>query len=231
MDVTPIDDDPPWASRSLHTHRWTLDDARRVFSSAPEPIRENPFANDDARLASVLIGLFEADGALRMVLTKRPRHLGTHAGEIAFPGGKFDPSLDDERVDTAIREAHEEIGIERDRVEILSELNAGATVVTNFIISPFVAIIESPTDAHWNIDPNEVEAVLCPRVADLYDPAIYRQERWDIPANDRWPVGAPNHPMHFFDLYGETIWGATARVLHDFLSVGAGLPPLGYIVE
>lgn len=200
------------------------------MARANPPQRDNPFAPEPVRQAAVLASVFDDAGTVRVAMIKRPRHSNTHAGEVAFPGGKFEPHVDADLRATALREAAEEIGIDRERTEVLAELDTGATVVTGFMIAPFVAVTEWPVGG-WITDANEVEAMVCPSLASLYAPGNYRQERWDIPAREGWPLGVASHPMYFFEIEGETVWGATARVLCDFLCVAAGLAPLGYQIE
>ena len=220
----------PWAGRVLHDHRWTIADVAERFAHTRAPNRDNPFASPDSRQAAVLIGLFEEGDELRVAMIKRPAHSTHHPGEIAFPGGKFEPDVDADLAATACREASEEVGIDEAQVQMLGELDTGATVATAVSIAPFVASIERPA-LGWTTDPGEVTAVLTPSVAELFHPDTYHQERWDIPDNPRWPMGATNHPMHFFELADETIWGATARIVADFLRVLAGCEQEGNTIQ
>ncbi len=218
---------PPWDGLDLHIREWSIDQVVAAMGAAPPPMRDNPFTPSPVRASAVLVGLFEDAGRVRVAFIKRPGHSTTHAGEVAFPGGKFEEGTDSDLQATALREASEEIGLDPSTVTVLAELDTGATVVSGFTIAPFVAVIEAP-EGGWKTDPNEVAAMVCPSLAELFRPEVYRQERWDIPPSPQWQVGVQHHPMHFFDLAGETVWGATARVLCDFLCVVAGLPPLGY---
>lgn len=149
----------------------------------------------------------ERDGDAWVVLTKRPEHMPTHKGEIAFPGGKHHPA-DASLRDTALREMEEEIGVSADNVEIIGEMEAFGTLASRFGIVPFVGILTTP--GTYKPDPNEVESVFEVPVSELVEDGVHREERWGIGPADR--------PIHFFELEGETVWGATARVLEAFLS-------------
>jgi len=159
------------------------------------------------RAAAVIMLFFERDGEAWVVLTKRPEHMPTHKGEIAFPGGKRheeDASLRD----TALRELEEEIGVPADAVEVIGEMEAFGTLASRFAIVPFIGILTRPVD--YVADPSEVELVFEVPVAELLDDGVHREERWGIGPADR--------PIHFFELEGETVWGATARILEAFLT-------------
>lgn len=155
--------------------------------------------------AAVLVALYVGeDGALHLVFTKRRDDLRRHPGEISFPGGRQDEGEADLR-DTALREAHEEIGLPREAVELVGALRPVPTIATNFAVHPFVGLIE-PGFA-WVPSEGEVAAVLELSVADLRAGA--RRERLlrrGVPfRTDVYVVGE------------QLIWGATARILLDLL--------------
>lgn len=150
----------------------------------------------------------EADGPEAvMVLTKRPQHMSTHKGEIAFPGGKHEES-DRSLQETALREADEELGLSPEAVEIVGELPAYGTLSSRFGIVPFVGLLEGRPE--YRPDPQEVDKVVEVRLSGLLADGVHREERWGIGPADR--------PVHFFELEGETVWGATAGILHRFLT-------------
>ena len=166
------------------------------------------------RAAAVLVPLFEEDGEARVVLTKRPEHMPSHRGEIAFPGGKVQPDVDATVLDAALREAEEEIGLARDDVEIVAELDTLSTVTTRFLIAPFVGLLRHrPT---LEPDHREVDLVLDVGLSELMGDGIHREEHWGI--------GAMSRPVHFFELEEETIWGATAKILACFLELLTAAP-------
>ena len=152
--------------------------------------------------AAVLVPLFEQDG-LHAVFTRRRHDLRRHAGEISFPGGRRDD--DEALLDTALREAHEEVGLPRDRVHVVGALPPTPTFVTNYAIYPFVGVIE-PGFA-WVLQQSEVAAVLELRLDELA--AAYGERRL---VRRGIPFRTPTYEV------GENvIWGATARILGDLL--------------
>jgi 8-oxo-dGTP pyrophosphatase MutT (NUDIX family) len=161
--------------------------------------------------AAVLVPLFVAGGDVHAVFTKRPDHMRRHAGEISFPGGRQDDT-DRDLTHTALREAHEEIGLEPDGVEIVGALQPTPTIATGYAVYPFVGLIEPGLE--WTLSAREVDHVLELSLADLR--AGYRRERLlrrGIPfRTDVYVVG------------DHLIWGATARILGDLLD---RLPPDG----
>jgi 8-oxo-dGTP pyrophosphatase MutT (NUDIX family) len=166
----------------------------------------------DSIASAVLIPVFEAAGVARLVLTKRPETMPHHQGQIAFPGGKVDAMLDATPRDTALREAHEEIGLPRDAVEVVAQFPDVGTAVGVFVMTPFVGIID-PT-VPLVPDPYEVDRVFDVALSELLDDGTYRSERWVMDGEERL--------VPFFDLEDETVWGATARVLVDFLACVTG---------
>lgn len=167
----------------------------------------------DAREAAVLVGVYDRDGEAHVVLTKRPETMPSHRGEIAFPGGKRE-DLDPDLRATALREAREEVGIEPDAVDVIAELDRIGTVASAFTITPFVGVMER--EPRLVPHPLEVVDAFSVPVSELLAPETYREEIWDL-----W--GAPRS-MAFYELPGETVWGATARILTHFLALVTGIP-------
>jgi 8-oxo-dGTP pyrophosphatase MutT (NUDIX family) len=187
---------------------------RAACVALPIP-RDGLGALEHTRPAAVLVPIFEADGEARLILTKRPETMPSHQGEIAFPGGKLEPNTDADLRAAALREAHEEIGIEPASVEIVAELDHLVTVSARFALAPFVGLLAVPPVLVPH--PREVAAVFDVAIAELLDPEVFREERWDVPADMLVGVG-PDRAIHFFELPGETVWGATARILTGFLT-------------
>ncbi len=163
-----------------------------------------------ARPSAVLIPLYEHDGVAHVVLTRRSPHLRTHRWEIAFPGGRQDAG--ETLWETALREAHEEVALDPTGIERLGELDRLRTVSSNSGIVAFVASLPSRPELVPN--PAEVERILHVPLSELLLPGVYRQERW------RWPGADDDRPVHFFELVGDTVWGATASLLVQLLSLG-----------
>lgn len=178
-------------------------DGIHVVAEAPPPGDQSP--------AAVLAPLYEDDqGEVRVILTKRPDTMPTHPGQIAFPGGR-PAATDNGPVDTALREAHEEIGIAPDQVEVLGFLPPIDTVEFKLMVVPVVGGIGGP----FEIVPSqrEVARVHTPRVADLMQAGRWRQVSW----GDR--------QIWCYDLDGDTIWGATARMVRLIVGLDADWAP------
>jgi 8-oxo-dGTP pyrophosphatase MutT (NUDIX family) len=150
----------------------------------------------------------------RVILTKRPETMPSHQGEIAFPGGKLDDAVDTSLQDAALREAHEEVGLDPASVEIIAELDSMVTVMGRFMLTPFVGLLERRPVL--TPDPTEVVSVFDVAISELLDDATFREERWDVPAGVGVTPGR-DRPIHFFELADETVWGATAHILANFL--------------
>jgi 8-oxo-dGTP pyrophosphatase MutT (NUDIX family) len=158
-------------------------------------------------LAAVLVPLFEDEaGEVRVVLTKRPDTMPTHAGHISFPGGR--PHRDDQGpVSTALREAEEEVGIDPNSVEVLGFLPEIHTVEYRLMVVPVVGRLAGVPSLRPS--EREVARILLPRLADLAEEASWKSELW----GDR--------RIWFFELDGEILWGATARMVRDLLALGS----------
>jgi 8-oxo-dGTP pyrophosphatase MutT (NUDIX family) len=152
--------------------------------------------------AAVLVPLYIRDGELHAVFTKRRDDLRRHPGEISFPGGRFDEGEQDLRA-TALREAHEEIGLPPKAVEIVGALQPTPTIATGYSVYPFVGLIESGRS--WTLSAREVAEVLeLPLAALAAGYARRRLIRRGVPIRTDTYLVADN-----------LIWGATARILSD----------------
>jgi 8-oxo-dGTP pyrophosphatase MutT (NUDIX family) len=197
---------PAWAALDAGRRRFTLAEIRDRLADLPPAVERGPKVVG-SQAAAVLMPLYEADGETRIVLIKRPETMSSHKGEIAFPGGKFDPGVDSDIRVTALREAHEEVGLDPADVEIVARLDGIGTVASRFTITPFVGFVAQPPVL--TPSPSEVVRILEVPLSDLLDPDAYREERWDTRTAD--------FDVHFYDLEDETVWGATARILTSFL--------------
>lgn len=163
------------------------------------------------RASAVLAPLFDRDGEARLLLTRRTATLRSHSGELAFPGGAQDPG--ETLIETALREAHEEISLDPTSPEIIGELDHLSTVTSGSIIVPFVAALHAPPEA-LVANPGEVDAILDVRVADLLEPNRYYEEQW--------PLFGSWHTIVFFDLGDDVLWGATAAMMRQLLGIATG---------
>lgn len=153
------------------------------------------------RPAGVLVGLLTRPQGVQVILTKRASHLKHHPGQIALPGGKVDPGDTDELA-AALREAHEEIGLDPANTEVLGTLPSHETV-TSFRVTPVIARIHAPFD--FRPEPGEVDEVFEVPLAHVTDAGQFsiQSRRWRGTMRHYFTV--PWGPYY--------IWGATARIL------------------
>jgi 8-oxo-dGTP pyrophosphatase MutT (NUDIX family) len=192
--------------------------ARRGAPSVVEDAGEEA----DVRPSAVLATFWEHDGDLEVLLTRRAGHLRAHRGEVAFPGGRSEQG--EALTDAALREAREEVGLDPSTVTILGELDHLMTVTSSSFIVPFVATVPArPTGLVAN--PDEVDTVLFVSVAELLLDEVYREEVWTWASPPAW-VGnqAVERSIFFFELVGDTVWGATAAMLRQLLGLALGVP-------
>lgn len=161
------------------------------------------------RESAVLIPLRLRRGEPHLLFTVRPQNLRRHAGQISFPGGARDPR-DPSSLAAALREAHEEVGIAPDRVEVLGALDEVATP-SGFRIIPHVGVF--PEDLALTPDPVEVAATFEAPLRALTAPGVHRVERWAHEGRE-WEVD-------FYPFEEHTIWGVTGRILRAFLARAA----------
>jgi 8-oxo-dGTP pyrophosphatase MutT (NUDIX family) len=155
--------------------------------------------------SAVLVPLFtDGEGAVHAVFTRRRDDLRRHAGEISFPGGRRDAG--ETLVQTALREAHEEVGLAPTDVDVVGALAPVGTFVTNYAIYPFVGLIEPGFE--WIMGETEVAEVLELSLAELRAGA---GERRLVRKGIRFRTPT-------YEVGGQLIWGATARILGDLLS-------------
>lgn len=157
--------------------------------------------------AAVLVPIVDR-GEPVVVFAKRTETVGTHKGQIAFPGGT-ESAADASLLDAALRESEEEIALPRTAVEPLGTLDDTETVATRFIITPFVGLVREPVE--WRPDGQEIERVIEVPFGWLARPENLRVEHWTRDGVTR--------PVYFFDYEGDSIWGATARILKDYLDL------------
>jgi 8-oxo-dGTP pyrophosphatase MutT (NUDIX family) len=156
--------------------------------------------------AAVLLPLYGWPEEPGLVFTERRADLRRHAGEISFPGGRRDDS-DTDLAATALREAHEEIGLDPSVVEIADALPTTGTFVTGYRIHPFIAHIPHPAKLNLRPNPSEVETVLTFSLDVLREGyGMRRLIRRGV------PIHTPT-----YEVDGHLIWGATARILGNFL--------------
>lgn len=179
-----------------------------VRDSAGRALRPlNPPPGVVARPAAVLILLYPDGDDLRLPLTIRSNHLPSHRGEVSLPGGAIDPN-DGDAAATALRETHEEIGIEPHTINIWGSLSPIYVAPSNFQIEPIVGMCAQPPQLQLNHA--EVDAVITTTLRELIDPAIIRSEMRILREHE---VLVP-----FFAVADQKVWGATALILSEFVA-------------
>jgi len=164
---------------------------------------------DTSRISSaVIVPVYFKNGEYHILFTKRTETLRHHTGQISFPGGTREPS-DKTLLDTALRECREEIGLDPGDVEILGEFEHFPTLETRFVIKPFIASIPCPYE--FRIDPVEVDYLIEAPISVLLDKHNLRRETETL---DGSPIST-----YFYNCDGKIIWGATARILTQFLDI------------
>jgi 8-oxo-dGTP pyrophosphatase MutT (NUDIX family) len=169
----------------------------------------------EEREAAVFVPVVESPDSAYLLFTKRAEHLPDHPGQMSFPGGGYEPA-DEDLLATALREADEEIGLRPNEPTVVGRLDDIRTV-TRYSVRPFVATIP---DREYTPSDEEVAEIAVLSLAKLTDLDNYESERRDHPHYGEIR-------LHFFDVDGYTVWGATARMLVQFLELATcwEMPP------
>jgi len=171
--------------------------------------RTKQYITDKRRISSaVLIPIYRQDGEYHIVFIKRTMTVNVHKGQISFPGGTREKG-DKNLLDTALREAEEEIGLRREDVTLLGEMDDEITTTSNYIVTPFVARIPWPYS--FTINTEEVEKVISIPVKALLDKSCCNP--------DTEILNGEKLASFTYDYRGTVIWGATARILNKLLEV------------
>lgn len=157
--------------------------------------------------AAVLLPLYGWPEKAGLIFTERRADMRRHAGEISFPGGRQDPD-DADLEATALREASEEIALDRSGVQVVGALPPVSTFVTGYRIQPFVGLVDEPGALDLDPNPTEVETVITVSLDRLREG--YEMRRL---VRRGTPIHTPTYELEG----GQLIWGATARILGDFL--------------
>jgi 8-oxo-dGTP pyrophosphatase MutT (NUDIX family) len=200
--------DAPWPPGSVVT----LDQVLAVVPERAAPLLP---AFPHARHSAVLLALADGRDGPEVLLTRRSWALRHHRGEVSFPGGRMDPG--ETPTMTALREAHEEVGLVPEVVDVRGELTHLNTVVSRSYIVPKVAVLPGRVDLVAQT--MEVDRVMWVPLRDFTRPDTYHSERWGFDGTTR--------VLHFFELDDETVWGATAHILVDLLTRATGAARTG----
>ena len=162
---------------------------------------------DDARRAAVLVPILQSPDGPRVVYTLRTDGLRDHAGQVSFPGGSVDPG-DASLLETALREAEEEVDLRRDLIEVVGELEDMYVPPSRFLVRPFVGLL--PPEAELVLAPDEVEVIFSVPLEELMSPASLQTAVWEREGRS---IEVP-----LFAVGGHEIWGATAAMTANLLA-------------
>ena len=179
---------------------------KQILSQALTRREKRNIAAPNRTPAAVLIPIYYKDGQHYIVFIKRTEKVKVHKGQISFPGGTFSRE-DKTLIDTARRESAEEIGLMPNDIEVLDELDDEVSQASNYIISPFVALI--PWPYQFKVDGEETEEVIEVPISVLQDKGYQRQEI----------INGEAVTSYFYHYQGRVIWGTTARILKKFLDI------------
>lgn len=198
---------PPWPvpSPALDAAR-ALDRLHDLFDREPAGAPEG-----EGSPSAVLVLLADGPDGAELLLTRRPWHIRTHKGEVSFPGGRLDRGETFERA--ALREAHEEVGLTPDEVQLVGRLPPIRLAVSDTWVVPVIARIAQPLELVGH--DAEVDRVFWVPLHDFTVPGTFHEEHWtrfDMPGGT-----LRNISILFFDLDDETVWGLTARVIAAML--------------
>lgn len=194
---------------AFNTDAQTADQLDRLHHLLHRRVRQDIEVTPPLMRAGVLIPLLLSDQGLRVLFTRRTDTVLTHKGQISFPGGQQEDS-DVESTETALRESYEEIGLEPSRVTVLGQLDDVFTSVSGFVITPVVGAVQGGVD-DLRPAPDEVKSLLVVPITTLLDPKIHSAETRQ--------VGDQAYRIHYYTVGDDVIWGATGRIVYQFLKV------------
>lgn len=164
---------------------------------------EHYFPN--AKKGGVLILFYPVETRIHTVLIQRPVYEGVHSGQVAFPGGAREKT-DATMIETALREAEEEVGAKRNLIEVIGQLTELYIPPSNFLITPVVGFSAQRPD--FMLETNEVAGIIEPTVAELLDENAVGVKK--IKVRSDISIDAP-----YYDIQGHTVWGATAMIISE----------------
>jgi 8-oxo-dGTP pyrophosphatase MutT (NUDIX family) len=159
----------------------------------------------NARLGAVLILFYPKDNDIHTVLIQRPTYEGVHSAQVAFPGGKKEEN-DFTLIDTALREASEEVGIEKNKITIAGNLTHLYIPPSNFLVTPVVGFSESRPE--FMLQKNEVEEIIEVDLKTLSNESFISEKTINLQYNISLRV-------KYYDIFGRTVWGATAMMIAE----------------
>lgn len=205
-----------------------LEHLRKIFSN----FHSRSQCSSTFTPSAVLVILLPTQNELSLILTARSSNLNHHAGEMSFPGGRYDPTQDTDFIATALREVEEEIGIRSNYLEVLGELNYLPTI-TGYCIHPYIAWYHGPIPIYYQINQDEVSEVVEIPLSFLKNmekfslkthyikkKASFSTLHFDFTQNMVTNTNSFENIPHQINSPKFHVWGATAHILADFLKVG-----------
>lgn len=179
-------------------------------ASAPEE------AITDAKKAAVMLLLFQKDGVWYTTLMQRPETPYPHSRQISFPGGGAEPT-DGSFEATALRETEEEFGIDASLISVVGALSPLYIPVSKYLVYPFVGYMNAPPV--YDIQEEEVDEVIEVKVADLLADDVIKITHIETSS------GLKLKEVPYFDVANKVVWGATAMMLHEFVTIAKEITP------
>ncbi len=180
----------------------------RMAPLARKRLSEMPIGDESIRKAAVMIPLFRSLETDCLMLTVRSVYEGVHSGQVSFPGGKFDENEIDP-IQVALREMEEEVGIKATQVKIIGKLSPLYIPVSKMHVQPVIAWVH---DANWIANTHEVAQLLEVPIHHFLQPNVIKKKSMEF--SPGIPVEVP-----YFDIQGHVVWGATAMIISELLSV------------
>ncbi|MDR7129629.1 8-oxo-dGTP pyrophosphatase MutT (NUDIX family) [Algoriphagus sp. 4150] len=192
--------------------RYPLPGKEAQLFMSPNPVdmrRFDPKLPDNYRKGAVLILLYPNEKKAFFPLIKRPDYEGVHSGQIAFPGGKMEEEDEDE-IETALREAWEEVGILPEQVNLIGRMSTLFIPTSNFLVTPILGYSEDIPE--FVPEEKEVARIIQTSVSTLYEPNFRKQKILEF--SDNFRLDTP-----YFEVDKEMVWGATAMILSELLQI------------
>jgi len=182
--------------------QWALASSDRRMKGFPR------FPRDDSKAAAVMILLYPKDDHIHTAFIQRPAYDGVHGGQISFPGGKKEAS-DSDLIQTAIREASEEIGVNSYEINVISTLTPLYIPVSNIVVTPVIGWMEK--QPVFIRQEKEVVFIIEADIRTLIDPSNIKTKPFKIRGE--------MIDIKYFDYKDNVIWGATAMILHELFTI------------
>ncbi|WP_143960654.1 NUDIX hydrolase [Litoribacter populi] len=179
---------------------------------APEPLDEARFYTKEpkgAKRGAVLILFYPNENGVAIPFIKRPVYRGAHSGQVSFPGGKWEEN-DKTLETTAVRETHEEIGVDMEKVQVFGQLSRLFIPPSNFVVTPYLGFLEDKPN--FQPDPREVKRVIECEFSYLIDKNIRKRKVMNF--RDDLKMDVP-----YYDIDEEMVWGATAMMLSELMLI------------